>query len=57
MLSPPAAKKSSCTPTLATLREELPAYLVPATVTVLDAVPLLPNGKTDRRALQELAGG
>ncbi|GAA2560298.1 non-ribosomal peptide synthetase [Winogradskya consettensis] len=38
---------------LATLREELPAYLVPATVTVLDAVPLLPNGKRDRRALPD----
>ncbi|MEU7905178.1 amino acid adenylation domain-containing protein [Actinoplanes sp. NPDC049118] len=40
---------------LATLREELPAYLVPATVTVLDAVPLLPNGKRDRRALPDPA--
>ncbi|MET0495431.1 MAG: amino acid adenylation domain-containing protein, partial [Actinoplanes sp.] len=38
---------------LATLREELPGYLVPATVTVLDAVPLLPNGKRDRRALPD----
>ncbi|MEV8508041.1 amino acid adenylation domain-containing protein [Actinoplanes sp. NPDC051475] len=38
---------------LATLREELPAYLVPATVTVLDAVPLLPNGKRDRRGLPD----
>ncbi|WP_306208569.1 non-ribosomal peptide synthetase [Actinoplanes sp. RD1] len=38
---------------LATLREELPAYLVPATVTVLDALPLLPNGKRDRRALPD----
>ncbi|RSM40072.1 non-ribosomal peptide synthetase, partial [Actinoplanes sp. ATCC 53533] len=38
---------------LATLRDELPAYLVPATVTVLDAVPLLPNGKRDRRALPD----
>ncbi|MFI7597372.1 amino acid adenylation domain-containing protein [Actinoplanes sp. NPDC049681] len=38
---------------LATLRAELPGYLVPATVTVLDAVPLLPNGKRDRRALPD----
>jgi len=40
---------------LATLLEELPPYLVPATVTVLDAVPLLPNGKRDRRALPDPA--
>ncbi len=38
---------------LATLREELPGHLVPATVTVLDRVPLLPNGKRDRRALPD----
>ncbi|UQU63541.1 amino acid adenylation domain-containing protein [Couchioplanes caeruleus] len=40
---------------LTTLRGELPGYLVPATVTVLDAVPLLPNGKRDRRALPDPA--
>jgi non-ribosomal peptide synthase protein (TIGR01720 family) len=41
--------------TVAILREHgarhLPDYMVPATITMLDAIPLTPNGKVDRRAL------
>ncbi|TGD89793.1 non-ribosomal peptide synthetase [Mycolicibacterium sp. CH28] len=39
---------------LAVLADALPRHLVPAVVTVIDAIPLLPNGKRDTEALRSL---
>ena len=39
------------------LANALPGYMRPAVITALDAVPRLPNGKIDRRALPRLLPG
>ncbi|KAK1916797.1 hypothetical protein P3342_004352 [Pyrenophora teres f. teres] len=38
------------------LEAQLPAYMVPQTITILDAMPVNPNGKVDRKALEQQIG-
>ncbi len=41
---------------IAALREALPHYMVPQHVVILEAIPLLPNGKIDRKSLPSPTG-
>jgi amino acid adenylation domain-containing protein/non-ribosomal peptide synthase protein (TIGR01720 family) len=45
------AEKPNVSELRAYLKEKLPEYMVPAVYTFLEAMPLTPNGKVDRRAL------
>ncbi|KAK1914319.1 hypothetical protein P3342_007565 [Pyrenophora teres f. teres] len=38
------------------LEAQLPAYMVPQTITILDAMPVNQNGKADRKALEQQIG-
>lgn len=50
-VTPARADRPEAGDLAAHLREQLPEYMVPASFTVLDALPLTPSGKTDRKAL------
>jgi amino acid adenylation domain-containing protein/non-ribosomal peptide synthase protein (TIGR01720 family) len=50
-VTPSGAAPVSVDELRARLAESLPEYMIPAAFTVMDALPLSPNGKVDRRAL------
>ncbi len=50
---PSAGKRPSVTALQRAISEKLPAHMVPSTFVVLDALPLLSNGKVNRRALPD----
>ena len=39
------------------LEQELPGYMVPSSIIVLDAMPMTPSGKTDLKALETMSAG
>ncbi len=55
-LAPLPGRDLSSTDWRSLLGDRLPGYMIPATFTVLDALPLAPSGKVDRKRLPAPAG-
>jgi hypothetical protein len=52
---PDAARAFDPDAVLGELRQRLPRHMLPSRIVAADAIPLLPSGKRDRRALQAIA--
>ena len=50
-ISPNANQAVDTAECIAALRKRLPAYMIPAQIVLVEAMPLTPNGKIDRKAL------
>ncbi|MCX4820784.1 amino acid adenylation domain-containing protein [Streptomyces sp. NBC_01142] len=57
LVPPDGATAPSIEEVRAHLRGQLPSYMIPGRVIVLDALPLTPNGKVDRGQLRSVAAG
>ena len=56
LAKPPASTAFNIEATRERLRQALPSYMVPATFSILDRLPLTTSGKLDRAALPQPAG-
>lgn len=52
VVSPPSSRGVEEPQVIAAMKRELPLYMVPAQVIVIDEIPRSPNGKFDRKRLQ-----